>query len=335
MQSLSAYIDELDRLLGVASNISPYGSTASLLISYLLRITSHAADGIPGYSLAAIKSNTSDALQSEISRALVMLESLDRVWNAVLCGEQVLFEHVRKNAGDDVDRAVAKGGKKRKRGAPRQEDEEDYETATSLRYMGGSMRRPEEEAQAVLRDSQPILGSKGIRTVAQTDRVRLRNIIVLGKKQLFSWMRTSFDAPPPARTVDEVTGERVGGDPPAARSREDDMRELLVEQGNLNPDFTAKHEQVEGTEPSETAAYKAAQQQEEEEELAEVNELGLEGEGAEPGHQDLEAEDLDAEDYDNEVDKETEGGNEEEREHYQSLFDRKVSAQELCPREPR
>jgi hypothetical protein len=183
--------------------------------------------------------------------------------------------------------------------------------------------------------------------VGQTDRVRLRNIIVLGKEGLFSWMRSSLDAPLPPRLVDEVTGATItpsetgecGGS--GRKSAWKEMKELLVEQGNLNPDWSARDADAEaeaqakkGAEPEASNNLKAAQrsaERENEDEEEEMAEVLLDEDVQANGGEELDAQDYEVEDQD-----EIGGGDEREENgfaaqetaHYTELFDRKVSRNE-------
>ena len=394
LASLTAYIEQVDQLLRIVTQIPPHGSALSLLTSYLLRITGDVVDHVPNYRLAVgfddkhpmvehKEQNPTQtrfaAILEELRASLVLLDLLDRAWNAILCGEQVVYEQAKSNAEQAID-AVAGGGKwrrKRRRedvdqeekGAQQthdqgvlvgEEEEETLETITSRRYHQSALDRAitatgrsgaRDMAHPIQRDSAPILGTKGIRTVPQTDRVRLRNAIVLGKENLFIWMREAVNAPPPPRVIDEVTGRRLDLDLPRTESNGTEvqrqrLRELLVDQGNLNEDLSARHEvlkdEVDGADADAGAAaasrldeaeqkeYNDALLAEEQEENLELEEVLPHREAPVPPVNDDEA------DKGGREEQEQEDGIEpttEEGRHFKDLFDRKVRmVSTSCPR---
>ncbi|KDN39326.1 hypothetical protein K437DRAFT_264594 [Tilletiaria anomala UBC 951] len=372
LQTLPAYIDAVESLLSVIIKIPPYGNAASLLVSYLLRASSDITDAIPNYKVtsqvpAGEEASRFRKAQGELARALTTLETLDRVWNAILCGEQIVWDNTSRNAKESVDHAVFK----RRNGIydddaavptdseAERYDEDDTEHRTAARYLNSSPHKTSTAASGMaLRDSVPILGSKGIRTVAQTDRVRIRNIIVMGKDTLFSWMREALDAPVPPRVVDEVTGGRFEGTEEQSKEENNDagdeggeikagashtgrnpascgsiLEELLVDQGNLNSDFTSRHEDpdVKGADGAEMKKYQEALAQEEQEENGEMAEVVLpeqadENDAAQALEDEQATGTLSAGDYRGTEEDEglEEGGNVEERVHFKELFDRKL-----------
>ncbi|KAN0066289.1 hypothetical protein ACQY0O_000383 [Thecaphora frezii] len=148
----------------------------------------------------------------QLHLVLEALDLLDRMWSALLRGHMINLpvaqQHARRafsDASDMPDPAQRGSGK-----APFQSR---YDAAQGSRRPTSAFvpsptvdgRFPATSLDAIPasdRESLPIQGGKGPRTVGQTDRVRLRNITVLAREKLFAWMRQELDAPLPP-TMDE------------------------------------------------------------------------------------------------------------------------------------
>ncbi|SPO19915.1 uncharacterized protein UTRI_00313_B [Ustilago trichophora] len=244
LHTLSSYLAEWMRLLGVLAHVPPYGSgSTNLLISYLLRCSTDLADGITGYSLAMEmeasrrqrkrqkqdQSKASDKITGaeaddddegsdsdeeeerqhqiasrtkQLNLTLQTLDLLDRIWAAVLRGNlinlPVALSNARKAFPDSTD------GDATTQDQPRSHQPYNPRTVHSTsslvpspaidgRFVSGASA----STSVTPRESLPIHGGRGNRTVGVTDQVRLRNIAISSREKLFSWMRTELDAPPP------------------------------------------------------------------------------------------------------------------------------------------
>lgn len=250
LHTLSSYLAEWMRLLGVLAHVPPYGSgSTNLLISYLLRCSTDLADGITGYSLAmeaqasrcqrkhqkqvqarepdgqasennadleAGDNDSSDSDDEEerqhqiVSRnkqlnlALQALDLLDRIWSAVLRGNlinlPVALSNARKTFPESSD-ATTMGSETTADAQTRTHRPHVLHSTTSLvpspaidgRFVSGL----NPSSNTAPRESLPIHGGRGNKTVGITDQVRLRNIAISSREKLFSWMRTELDAPAP------------------------------------------------------------------------------------------------------------------------------------------
>lgn len=258
LHTLSSYLAEWMRLLGVLAHVPPYGSgSTNLLISYLLRCSTDLADGVTGYSLAMEveatrrerkrqkKQNQPERKEGETSGrdangdndededddagsdldeeedrqqqiasrtkqlnlALQTLDLLDRIWAAVLRGNlinlPVALTNARKAFPDSQDAAVADDEvSSNDHALPHQPYRPRAIHSTSSLVPspaidGRFASSSSSSTNTAPKESLPIHGGRGNRTVGVTDQVRLRNIAISSREKLFAWMRTELDAPAP------------------------------------------------------------------------------------------------------------------------------------------
>lgn len=266
LHTLSSYLAEWMRLLGVLAHVPPYGSgSTNLLISYLLRCSTDLCDGITGYSLAMgaeaekrhrkrkqaeqehgekpirngdLASNQDDngeedaeseedeeeerqhqiaSRAKQLNLALQTIDLLDRVWAAVLRGNlvnlPVAVSNARKAFPDSDDAAAETSAGDGLRSHQAYHPRTTHSTSSLVpspaidgRFVSGST-----STHNAPKESLPIHGGRGNRTVGVTNQVRLRNIAISSREKLFSWMRTELDAPPPP-IMDELDPEREPND---------------------------------------------------------------------------------------------------------------------------
>lgn len=270
LHTLPSYLGEWMRLLGVLAHVPPYGGgSTNLLISYLLRCSTELCDGITGYSFGMEfeverrerkrqkkdpagededrdsddeedRQNLIASRTKQLNLALQTLDLLDRIWAAVLRGNlinlPVALINSRAAFPDTTDANTQDEAQSHKPYNPR-----TLHSTSSLVPSPAIDGRfvPASTSSNSARESLPIHGGRGNRTVGVTDQVRLRNIAISSREKLFSWMRTELDAPPPPR-VDDNDGEQ---EPPD--STLDGVLEVKVE-----PDTVADgEEEEEGDDP--------------------------------------------------------------------------------------
>lgn len=234
MPTLRAFLERYNAVLSVVASIPPIGPSAALLVSYLLRLTTEITDGIQGYDLTSESASAGPSshargegvplsaygeVESSLHLVVHSIGALDRVWAAVLRGQMVDLQIARKNAQSDANRSVgplpSMDVSLRVRDSAHGQQHESMHSTSTGRYPAAAAARDP-------RDSRSIVGSRGAATVAQTQRIRLRNIVVLAREGLYSWMRKQLDAPPPPTVDDEV------------RNAKADDRELLAEEGDVD-----------------------------------------------------------------------------------------------------
>lgn len=265
LHTLSSYLAEWMRLLGVLAHVPPYGSASrNLLISYLLRCSTDLCDGVTGYGLAmeiqaerslrkkkeaqqaagqdstrngggaadneATQSDGEEDQEEEEERqhqiasrtkqlnlALQTIDLLDRIWAAVLRGNLINLPVALSNARrafPDTPEAATDA-----RSSDGQQSHLPYHprivhSTSSLvpsPAIDGRFHSGSNTTHNTPRESLPIHGGRGNRTVGVTDQVRLRNIAISSREKLFSWMRTELDAPPPP-IMEELHPEREPND---------------------------------------------------------------------------------------------------------------------------
>lgn len=255
LHTLTSYLAEWMRLLGVLARVPPYGAgSTNLLVSYLLRCSTDLCDGISGYSLAmeteALKpqrkrqkreshqasndgeppSNEDDDTDSDeeeerqhqiASRAkqlnltLQTLDLVDRLWAAVLRGNlinlPVALSNAKNSFPESTDMADSPAASSSDRHPPSRNPQMSrisHSTSSlvpSPAIDGRFASNASASAINAPRESLPIHGGRGNRTVGVTDQIRLRNIAISSRDKLFSWMRSELDAPaPPTMREDDV-----------------------------------------------------------------------------------------------------------------------------------
>lgn len=230
LTTLTLYLTEWRRVIGVLARVPPYGSgSTNLLVSYLLRCSTDLCDGIAGYGLGMeIEQHRRDAKRQktvseteqptssdsevdeeedrrqatqlrhrQLNLVLQMLDLIDRIWAAILRGNLISFSTALANsiaAYSDPEEISNSGAATA--AAPFRSKFEAARLTTSFVASPALHQRGS-------RESLPVHGGKGQRTVGVTDQVRLRNIAISSREKLFAWMRTELDAqPPPTLEVD-------------------------------------------------------------------------------------------------------------------------------------
>lgn len=139
----------------------------------------------------------------QLNLVFQILDLLDRIWPAVLRGNLIDLPVALSNArkaypestdavpGDDASSSVQ----------PHPYRPRNVHSTSSLvpspaidgRFVSDTLSA----TNSTKRDSLPVHGGRGNRTVGVTDQVRLRNIAISSREKLFAWMRTELDAPAP------------------------------------------------------------------------------------------------------------------------------------------
>jgi hypothetical protein len=210
--------------LEVIASIPPIGPSASLLVSYLLRLTSDLLDGIIGYEVTKQTSQVTHSdedggdeeredgisrdvplLTEQLQQVIQSLSLLDKVWSCVLRGQLIDVKAAKSNVLQDFTESddyfpMSKDNGNDSNGAVEEGHSNAREGHVPGRYPSKSNKGHH------LKEARSIIGSKGFASVAQTDRIRLRNVIILGKENLFAWMRVQLNVPlpPPQIGVDEA-----------------------------------------------------------------------------------------------------------------------------------
>jgi hypothetical protein len=188
-----------------------------LLVSYLLRFTNELLDGIAGYEITVPEQNNNGmvsnvSIDEQLQLVVQSLGVLDRVWSCVLRGQMVDLEAAKKNV-----EAIRQDFNNYFPSQDAEYEEGQNDHGGHLTDLQTSGRFPPIQPSNKVREGRSIVGSKGYSTVAQTNRIRLRNVITLAKENLFSWMRVQLDVPLPPRVGeddDEEENEEDGDEKP-------------------------------------------------------------------------------------------------------------------------
>lgn len=231
------------------ASIPPIGPSATLLVSYLLRLTSELLDGIIGYEVSpGIPERNDDQDESEangggaattspneqLQNVISHLSFLDKVWSCVLRGHLVDVKAVKKNVELDSQKDFTDDYFPKEFSG--REDPNEMQGINGSKSLSAG-RYPPTLAANHIRESRIIIGSKGFSTVGQTDRIRLRNVIILGKENIFSWMRIQLDEPLPPKVDandDDKEEEEREGNPPDKQSikmEQEEFHQREVEEG--------------------------------------------------------------------------------------------------------
>lgn len=195
----------------------------------------------------------------QLNLVLQTLDLLDRVWTAVLRGNLVDFPVALSNARKafpEPASVVTVDGEVNDM-AKQQQAHHPYRPATihsaslvpSPAIDGRFTSSTSFSAGTTPRESVPVHGGRGNKTMDVTDQVRLRNIAISSREKLFSWMRTELQAPPPPviaeddpehepsdNTVEGALGIRKDPDPPADTEEVEDPEFEDVAIGDKQPD---------------------------------------------------------------------------------------------------
>ncbi|PWZ02758.1 hypothetical protein BCV70DRAFT_5624 [Testicularia cyperi] len=156
---------------------------------------------------------TISSRNSQLNSVLQTLDLLDRVWTSILRGNMINFPVASANARlafAEVTEGAHEGTSRSSNAAPYRAR---FEATTGPRHSTSSLvPSPAIDGRFVpgypvltassVRESVPIHGGRGNRTVGVTDQVRLRNIAISSREKLFAWMRSELDAPSPP-TMDD------------------------------------------------------------------------------------------------------------------------------------
>ncbi|PWN50482.1 hypothetical protein IE53DRAFT_362336 [Violaceomyces palustris] len=166
---------------------------------------------------------------SQLNAVLRLLDLVDRLWYSVLRGRQIDFKVALTNSAniypilsDERVREEGVDGSKDDFKNPFDNPTSEHmrirldaasgatSSSSSSSYVvpspgvdGRFSTHPSSNSNHGRKESLPIQGAIGTKTVGQTDRVRLRNIVVTSKEKLFLWMRKSLRAPPPPTLREE------------------------------------------------------------------------------------------------------------------------------------
>ena len=175
--TLFTFLEAWDTPLDLVTSIPIIGSSAALRDAYLLRVTSELTEGIIGYNVAM------DTRRRDVQLTFVLywLDLLDRVWSARMNREQLDLNAARHDS---------------KAAYPWDKDEKTLQNA---RDATSSFQPP------TSRISTPLPAD--VVTFQQTDRIRLREVLVTARGHIFSWMRSQIGekAPP---MLDEMPVQR-------------------------------------------------------------------------------------------------------------------------------
>ncbi|EST09887.1 hypothetical protein PSEUBRA_000283 [Kalmanozyma brasiliensis GHG001] len=190
--------------------------------------------GTSGDQLASDEDGDSDSDEEEerqrqiasrtrqLNLALQTLDLLDRIWAAVLRGNLInlpvalsnakaAFPESTEPAGMGEESSSGDESKSGKSRLPRAV----YSTSSlvpSPAIDGRFASRATASSSTAPRESLPIHGGRGNRTVGVTDQIRLRNIAISSRDKLFSWMRSELDAPaPPTMEENDLDQEEPRG----------------------------------------------------------------------------------------------------------------------------
>ena len=196
LPTLDAFLRAYSPVLALIASIPPIGPSASLLVSYLLRLTNELVEGITGYE-AGDDTPGSPTLDQQLQHVVESLGLLDRVWSCVLRGQMIDMAAAKDVVEMDTRRSQFEDHMPGLRGvaAPATTRTDSPHSLSSGRFP------PADPSSHHPRLGRAVMGSKGFSTVAQTNRIRLRNLLTLAKESLFSWMRVQLDVPLPP-TVD-------------------------------------------------------------------------------------------------------------------------------------
>ncbi|KAE8221353.1 hypothetical protein CF319_g5274 [Tilletia indica] len=194
-------------VLGLIARVPPLGSSASLLVSYLLRATSELTEDITGYNLG--EQGVQDDLEAQLHAALAVVDALDSIWADLLRGQplhqhQARLQLLLSSSGADLP--------------PSSDAQLGLSTDPSGRFHHSTTSQA--SSSSIMHSSFPPPPSTpfadphhavSTSVLSQTERIRLRNLALLARDRLFRWMRDVLDAPPPPETDDFKDGATADG----------------------------------------------------------------------------------------------------------------------------
>ncbi|WFD34349.1 hypothetical protein MCUN1_001188 [Malassezia cuniculi] len=166
---LPAFLHAWDTPLELVTSVPLIGSSAALRDTYLLRLTSEITDGIIAYSTTT-DTHSRDA---QLTLVLYWLDLLDRAWAVRMNRETFDIKAARDAAHTaypwDNDPKALRAAQKA--------------ASSSLRVPSSRVSTPHQDA---------------IVSFQQTDRIRLREVLVSARERIFAWMRSQLGgkAPP-------------------------------------------------------------------------------------------------------------------------------------------
>lgn len=200
----------------------------------------------------------------QLSLVLQTIDLLDRIWAAVLRGNLIDLPLALSNAkqahpATPTDASVETTDRPTQAYDPRRIHSTSSlvpSPAVDGRFVSGASA----SSSSGPRESLPVHGGRGPKTVGVTDQVRLRNIAVSSRDKLFAWMRTEMDAPPPPimeeneqepdnNTIEGALGARQARHPdpnPDDDDEDPDMEDVAIdaqvdEEGYDVADDTEEH----------------------------------------------------------------------------------------------
>ncbi|WFD37332.1 uncharacterized protein MJAP1_000276 [Malassezia japonica] len=219
LPTLAAFLQQWVPLVEIISTTPLLGATAALRDTYLLRLTTELTEGVVGYST---KSDSEHTAKAQLLHVLYWADLLDQLWAARL---------------QRVPQRLSDAQKSAKTRFPTLDMESE-----SMRIDAESVRPPPIVHGAV--DEQ-------IPPYAQTDRVRLRDVLSQAEQQLFGWMRNELGVPQPPEQ-EEWGGEL--NEPGEAPEWGEDGAESVPEESDEIKEDTAENTEGEDTPEAATAA---------------------------------------------------------------------------------
>lgn len=203
LPTLDAFLRAYSPVLALVASIPPIGPSASLLVSYLLRLTNELLEGITGYE-AGDDTPGSPTLDQHLQHVVESLGLLDRVWSCVLRGQMIDMAAAKDIVDMDTRHSQFEEHNPGLRGVGAATTTDSPHSLSSGRFP------PADPSSHHPRLGRAVMGSKGFSTVAQTNRIRLRNLLTLAKESLFAWMRVQLDVPLPPTVDGSDDGDGVG-----------------------------------------------------------------------------------------------------------------------------
>ncbi|PWN21272.1 hypothetical protein BCV69DRAFT_164987 [Microstroma glucosiphilum] len=231
----------MDEVLPLLVRVDPLGASQSTtVLAYAMRMTELLLGGVVGYEMLQERDrgeeSSKGAQQGEmggggeeerrpsstsgLTRILQALHLVDALWASLLAGRRLSLPHALARSSAALSIASSSNG--------------NSESVSTTAPAPASST-----PGATIRDSLPLSGSMGIKTLSGTDRVRLRNLLVDRRGEVRRWVAEVLGVvlagPAPGEEVDrslpgvERRGEYGGSIPPMQSRRKKRGRAALVE----------------------------------------------------------------------------------------------------------
>ncbi|WFD08441.1 hypothetical protein MVES1_003817 [Malassezia vespertilionis] len=198
LATLTKFLNAWDEALQVVCATPLIGSTAAVRDTYLLRITSDIMDEITGYDANA---DPAVPRASQLSYVLYWVSVLDQLWSARLDCASIHLHDVKVHAS------------------------KQFPTPQHAAPMNA---RIASAASVTRAERVPMHANDSIPEYGQTDRVRLRDVLIRARDQLFRWVRAQLGALPPPEEDSGWPNEVRSRGNDAAAERESHSREDAV-----------------------------------------------------------------------------------------------------------